>query len=266
MSRKRPARQYIGDAAFCRNVMMRFGAALFAFLFGVTNAAAEPVDLELVLAMDASASISNREYVLQVQGTAAAFREPDVQSAIRSGPYGRIAVTVMLWSDGSLIKTNSGWHVLSNAASVEQFAQVLNRFRLNDDNSLSIGSGGGTAIGSGVAEALRLITSNQHEGLRRVIDVSGDGPETQFEFSRDIKIGPAGDLAASQGVNINGLPIVTRNAPDLAEYYRREVIAGPGAFVIVAEGFDDFARAIREKLLREIQISIGAGAVTAPNG
>lgn len=237
--------------------MMRIATALFACLLG-TGASAEPVDLELVLAMDASASISNREYILQVQGTAAAFRDPDVQSAIRSGPYGRIAVTVMLWSDGSLPETSSGWYVLSDAASVDAFAKMVGRFRLNDDDTLAIGAGGGTAIGSGVAEALRLLETNGHEGLRRVIDVSGDGPETHFEFSRDIKIGAAGDVAVARGVNINGLPIVTRNAPNLEAYYRDEVIAGAGAFVVKADGFNDFARAIREKLVREIRISIGA--------
>ena len=236
---------------------MRLPATIVALCLSTATTRAEPVDLELVLAMDASASISNSEYLLQIKGTAAAFRDPEVQSAIRSGPYGRIAVAVSLWSDQSLPRIDTGWHVLSDKANIEQFADLVRRFKVGADDKPELGWGGGTFIGEGVMRALEMLDENGHDGLRRVIDVSGDGPETFFEYAQNIKIGPARATAQAAGVTINGLPIITNQQPTLEEYYRTKVVAGPGAFVVPADGFEDFARAIREKLLREIQISVG---------
>lgn len=219
-------------------------------------AAADDVDLELVLAMDASGSISQSDYILQLEGTAAAFRDPDVQAAMTSGALGRIAVAVMLWSDAERAKPNSGWFIIEDAASAEAFAAMVSRFQLPDGQVISLFGGGGTGIGAGVEEALRLLAANDHIGDRQVIDVSGDGVETEFEFSKGVMIRDARAMAEISGVTVNGLPISRAEETGLAEYYRNNVITGPGAFVIEAKGFDDFARAFREKLLREVALQV----------
>ena len=213
---------------------------------------AEEVDLELVLAMDASGSISNSEYILQLEGTAAAFRDPAIQAAITSGPAGKIAVSVMLWSDANFPKIKSGWFVLDSPQSAEVFANLVATFQLSEDRTVDIG-GGGTGIGAGINEAVEMLNTNTYRGLRRVIDVSGDGIETEFSFSKGVMVRDAKLIAQASGITINGLPILSENFPALDDYYRDEVIIGPGAFVEKASSFSDFGRAIRKKLLREIQ-------------
>ncbi len=231
---------------------------LFAFVFHAASASAEEVDLELVIAMDGSGSISAQEYLLQLDGTADAFRDPAVQTAIASGPVGRIAVSVLLWSDAAFPKFNTGWHLLDSPESANRFASVVRNFRVDENRRIDIGGGGGTGIGAGVEEALKLMRSNNHEGLRKVIDVSGDGIETEFWFSKGLMIRDAKLLAEAERVTVNGLPILNQDFPQLDRYYREEVISGPGAFVVVADGFRDFKRAIRKKLLREISSNISA--------
>lgn len=218
---------------------------------------AEEVDLELVLAMDASGSISNKEYLLQLEGTYAAFRDPAIQAAITSGPTGRIAVTVMLWSDAAFEKVHSGWFVLDSASAADAFAESIRNFQLDQDRQIGFG-GGGTGIGAGVEEALKLLRSNPYRGLRKVIDISGDGIETEFWFTKSVLIADARKLANLEGVTVNGLPIITPNFPDLDLYYQEQVITGVGAFVERATDFEDFGRAIRKKLLREISSNIAS--------
>lgn len=225
---------------------------LFILFFLPTIAVAEDVDLELVLAMDASGSISEKEYLLQLNGTADAFMDPAIQSAILSGPAGKIAVNVMLWSDAAFPKVDSGWFILDNEASILAFATILRTFKLTSEGKIGIG-GGGTGIGAGVLQALKLIRENGINGLRRVIDVSGDGIETEFWFKTNTPTTvDAKKEAEREGVTVNGLPILNRSFPDLDQYYYENVIYGPGAFVVKAENFEDFSRAIREKLWREI--------------
>ena len=171
-----------------------FVTTLLGFIMSVAMVHAEEVDLELVLAMDASGSISNQEYILQLEGTAAAFLDPEIQTAITSGPTGRIAVTVMLWSDAAFKKVSSGWFLLDSPASAVAFAAFIKEFQLTDDRKIGFG-GGGTGIGSGVEEAVKLLSLNKYIGLRRVIDVSGDGVETEFWFSKTIMMPEAKRLA-----------------------------------------------------------------------
>ncbi len=217
---------------------------------------AEEVDLELVLAMDASGSISEKEYLLQLRGTAAAFRDIEIIEAIQSGPTGKISVALMLWSDAAFPKEKSQWFVLEGQQSIANFASYIEGFNINEDDTVVLGGGGGTGIGSGVREALAMIASNDYEGLRKVVDVSGDGIETEFEFSKGTMIRDAKLLATLQNVTINGLPILGGDYPNLDKYYYREVISGPGSFIVVAKNFDDFGRAIRKKLLREIKSNV----------
>ena len=236
-------------------ILFRF-LAIFPLLVGVADASrSEEVDLELVLAMDASGSISHAEYILQLDGTAAAFLAPAIHAAITSGPTGKIAVNVMLWSDAAFAKVNTGWFVLDSSQSASNFAGYIRNFQLTNDRKIGFG-GGGTGIGSGVEEALRLLNTNRQQGLRRVIDVSGDGVETEFWFSKSVMMPDAKKLANAENVTVNGLPILSKDFPHLDDYYEENVITGKGSFVEKAESFEDFARAIRKKLLREISSTI----------
>lgn len=224
----------------------------------IQSANSEQVDLELVLAMDASGSISEKEYLLQVRGTAAAFRDPQIIQAIQSGPTGKIAVAVMLWSDASNPKEKSNWFILKDDASISQFANFMQTFQINDDDTLNMGGGGGTGIGSGVEEAIDMINRNSLDGLRKVVDISGDGIETEFSFSKGIMMRDAKLIAVTNNVTVNGLPILGEDYPYLDQYYREEVIIGPGSFVVTAKNFEDFGRAIQEKLLREIRSNVAS--------
>lgn len=241
-----------------RFVILCYSAVLYlTALFSINGAAAQDVDLELVLAMDASGSISEHEYKLQLNGTADAFLDSNIQAAITSGPRGKIAVAIVLWSDAAFPKANSGWHILDDEASIIAFSNLVRKFNLTADNKMGA-NGGGTGIGAGVAEAIRLIRENKLNGERMVVDVSGDGIETDFWFTRKTIMMPDAKLLAEiNNVTINGLPILTRDHPDLDQYYRENVIFGPGSFIEKATDFDDFARAIRRKLFREIAQPIG---------
>lgn len=232
--------------------------AFSCLLLATAPAHAEEVDLELVLAMDGSGSISAHEFKLQIEATAAALVEPSVKRAILSGPTGRIAIAGLIWSDAAFQKYPTQWHLLSSEPDIENFANSLLKFNNPANEQTRQGKGGGgTAIGDGIVYALEMIRSNRFNGLRKVVDVSGDGVETDPWFNKKTFMLPeARVLANAQNVTVNGLAILTDNAK-LDEYYRDNVIQGPGAFVIKADDFVDFHRAIRLKLLREISVRIG---------
>lgn len=234
---------------FASRLFLSLIAAACLFL---TVARAQQVDLEIVLAMDGSGSISSDEFQLQVIGTAAALRDASVQHAILSGPTGSVAIAAVIWSDAAFPKYPTEWHLLNSPQSIDAFAQRL----LSFNNPANAGKrqgkgGGGTGIGDGIVYALEMIRSNRFNGARKVVDVSGDGVETDPWFEKAFTLPDARDLARAQGVTINGLAILTDNWK-LDRYYRAEVISGPGAFVVKAVNFDAFAVAIRNKLLREM--------------
>ena len=204
------------------------------------RAADKPVDLELVLTADVSRSIDDQEFRLQREGYAQAFRDKRVIDAIRSGGIQRIAVTFVEWTGIGLQRVIIDWTLIDSAASAEAFAQQL----LTLPRTYYIG--GGTAVGEALYHAATLFADNVFESERRVIDVSGDG-----RTNRGRPAGPARDFVVSQGFVINGLPIMGTD-PQLDTYYATQVIGGPGAFSVPAEGFEDFANAVRSKLIREI--------------
>ena len=200
------------------------------------------VDLELVLAVDASGSVNAREFKLQLDGIAAGLRDPSVLEAIRSGPNGRIAVNLLVWAEARWPKDSTGWFVIADADDAERAAGIIEDHprRLN----------GGTGLGDGLASALRSISGNSIASLRQVVDVSGDGRETTpREFS--VLIGQARAMAIVRGVTVNGLAILNEDA-GLADYYRNRMQVGPGSFTMSARDYNDFAEAMRRKLLREI--------------
>jgi len=217
---------------------------VWAGLFGISGAAAaQNVDLELVLAVDASGSVDPEEFDLQLEGIAAGFRDPAVRAAIRSGRRGRIAVDLLTWAEPQAPKDETGWFVLAGDADAEAFARLV--------RALPRRQNGATGLGAGVAAAVRSIEGNAITGWRKAIDVSGDGRETA---ARDytVQVAQARAMAQAFDIVINGLAIGNEDA-DLRSYYRDRLQSGPGSFVMAVEGYEDFAEAMRRKLLREIE-------------
>lgn len=205
--------------------------------------AEEAVDLELVLAIDASSSVDEVEWDLQRQGYATAFRDARVQKAIRSGPQRRVALAVLVWADSSVPKWGSEWRVLATPADAAAFADLM--------AGLPRVPEGGTGIGAGIAAAIRMLDRNGLEAPRQVVDVSGDGRETP---AREVVVlmPQAQAMARARGITVNGLAVENEDA-GLAVWYRDNVIAGQGSFVIPAADYADFAEAILKKLVREIE-------------
>jgi Protein of unknown function (DUF1194) len=196
------------------------------------------VSIALVLAVDASGSVSNDRFELQKQGYAAAFRNPQVLNAIRSLDPQSIAVAMMQWTGPLLHVVVVDWTLIKDEATANAFAAAI----AAAPRQLF---GGGTSI-SGAIDYSRLLLAGPFQGARRVIDISGDGANNR---GRSATL--ARDEAVHDGIGINGLPILTLE-PDLDRYYYDNVIGGPGAFMIPAANYDAFADAILKKLINEI--------------
>lgn len=201
-----------------------------------------PVELELVLAVDASGSVSDKEFALQILGFADAFRDPEVISAIETVADRGIAVIEMQWAKPASQLVAVDWTLIRTGADALLFADRVERA-----GRILYGE---TAIRQAMTFSQRLIENNGYLGLRQIIDISGDGP-TNYGTPPD----STRDELVERGFIINGLAI-TNESPDLESYYRDHVIGGPGSFVIAATDYEDFARAIKLKLLREILGSV----------
>ena len=238
-----------------RRAALALGAALL--LAPASGAGAmEAVDLELVIATDVSRSIDEGEALLQRQGIAQAFRSQEVIRAIGSGFLGKIGVAYIDYSSRDFNKLVVDWRVIGDREAAESFANELLEAPMT--------SGWRTSISDAIELAGEMIETNDLEGTRRVIDVSGDGPNNFGRLVDDVR-----DTTIARRITINGLPIVNERGayasryylPDLDLYYRGCVIGGLGAFLVVANSFVDFARAIRRKLILEI-----AGAMPDVDG
>jgi hypothetical protein len=211
------------------------------------SAADEPVDLELVLAVDISYSMDPDELELQRDGYVAALRHPEVIQAIRSGAYGRIAVTYVEWAGTASARTVLPWTLIDGQDAADGFATKLAAETLLRARR--------TSISGALAYSGTLFDGNGLSGLRRVIDVSGDGANNQ-----GLPVTLVRDRIVSEGVTINGLPIIlkTRNPggffdiADLDIYYEDCVIGGFGAFIVPVRTLTGFAAAVRRKLVLEI--------------
>ncbi len=208
-------------------------------LLTVPARAGQPVELELMLAVDASSSVDDGEFELQMRGLAEAFRDPAVQTAIRDAGGNGVAVALMQWSDGVRQEMPVDWTLLRDSESAIVFA----------DRIAATGRqipGGGTAIYGAVNFSIHALDRNGFDGRRRVIDISGDGRSDLM-----VPTLAARNLAVARGISINGLAILN-DYPTLDRYYRRNVIGGAGAFVMTATDYKSFAAAIMAKLIREI--------------
>ena len=196
-------------------------------------------ELELVIAVDASGSVDNREFALQVQGLASAFRDPRVVAAVESHGVAGIAVAVMQWSSPGNQIVAVDWTAVADAASASALAE-----RIESAGRLLYGE---TAIAHALRFASGLFAHGNFDGRRKVINLSGDGPNNFGGVTGQVR-----DLAVAAGMTINGLAILNEYA-ELDRYYAAEVIGGPGAFVMTATDYQDFADAIRNKRVREIE-------------
>ncbi len=241
--------------------MKPWAAALGLALWAAAPSAhaGTPVDLELIFAIDVSGSIDWEEAQLQRQGYVDALRSKPVIDAIRAGAVGKIAVAYIEWAGSFLQRTVIDWTLIDGPESANAFADQL--------SEAPIQTGPWTSISSAIRYAVPMFDKNDYDGLRKVIDISGDGPNNNGGPVTDAR-----QMALDAGVTINGLPIIndrpgpggSRSFKDLERYYRDCVIGGPNAFLEVARSFDDFARAIQRKLVFEISEHAPGGDAVRP--
>ncbi|MBD0414949.1 DUF1194 domain-containing protein [Oryzicola mucosus] len=223
------------------------GAALALTAFcGQAASAAEQVDVELVLAVDVSLSMSPDELEIQRKGYAEALTHPHVLQAIADGVNGKIAVTYFEWAGVSSHHVIVPWTVIANAEDAQRVATALS---VGPPNSARR-----TSIAAALEFGADLFAETSYRGLKRVIDISGDGPNNQGPPVSEIR-----DKVTAQGITINGLPLMTNggfasayDVSDLDRYYTDCVIGGPGAFMIPVNDWSQFPEAIRRKLVLEL--------------
>ena len=213
--------------------------------FGASAETLQPVDLELVLAIDTSTSVDEAEFRLQRQGLAEAFLHPEVIGAIQAAGDLGIAVAVVEWSGRNRQQTVVDWmHVRGQGSAAELSSRIAGAPRALN---------GMTDIAGAIRYSVLQIEGNTYDGRRRAIDISGDGSSDSMRSGRER------DRAVARGITINGLVIYNEDIDlaelakiDVREHYANSVIGGNGAFMMTAADFDDFRVAIRRKLVREI--------------
>ncbi|WP_188850372.1 DUF1194 domain-containing protein [Aureimonas glaciei] len=207
------------------------------------------VDVELVLAVDVSWSMDSGEQRLQRDGYVAAFRSPEVQQAILEGGNQRVAVTYVEWAGTFSQSVVVPWTLIASKADADGFAYRLAEEEPERERR--------TSIAAAIDFTAGLFDGNGFSGLRKVIDVSGDGPNNQGRGVTEAR-----DAAVKRGITINGLPLMTSgdsggylswgSIPDLDKYYADCVIGGPGAFMIPVNDWAQFPDAVRRKLVLEL--------------
>jgi hypothetical protein len=206
------------------------------------TADAAQVDVALVLAVDMSGSMDLEEARVQRMGYVEALRHPDFINAVTAGLNGRIAVNYFEWA-GSVNETSViGWQLIDDAQDAADLAEHL--------ASRPVFTRRGTSISNAITFASKLISASPYDAMRRVVDVSGDGPNNLGP-----PVDPARDAAVASGIVINGLAILIRpsgGTVSLDRYYADCVIGGPGSFVLPVHQPEDFAVAIRQKLVMEV--------------
>ncbi|MGI9464235.1 MAG: DUF1194 domain-containing protein [Aestuariivirgaceae bacterium] len=205
-----------------------------------SKAQGNDVDLALVLAIDCSYSVDDREFRLQLDGLAAAFRTPEVQRAIAEGTLGRIAVTVALWSSVKYQSVIVPWVVIAGPADAEKLARVIEQA----PRSIPVA---GTSISQAMRFSAKLLKAMPVNATRKVIDISSDGRNNSGIAPPLIR-----DQLTASDITINALVIPSQEWTVLDKWFERNVVGGPFHFVIVSDTSDDYAEAIYRKLLREI--------------
>jgi hypothetical protein len=207
---------------------------------------AATVDVELIIAVDVSYSMDMDELAVQREGYAQAIMSTEFLQALRTGPHGKVAVTYFEWAASSDQKIIIPWRVIDGPETADAVATEILKTPIRRASR--------TSISGAIYFAMPLFDENPYHGLRRVIDISGDGPN-----NNGAPIIPARDEALSKGIVINGLPIMvkepsysTMDIDNLDWYYEDCVIGGPGSFVVPIKDREKFKEAIRTKLLLEV--------------
>ncbi len=203
------------------------------------------VSMELVLAVDSSASVTSAEYRLQLQGIADALRRPEIISTILQYSEG-VAISVMHWGGWADSVLDPPWRLLTSRAEIAALAAELENVERRDVGHL-------TALGHAIDVGVELLDTNGFHGRQRKIDISGDGRNNSGRSPRDARAN-----ALARGISINGLVILTDDA-GLYDYYDREVAGGLARFVMQIDSYDDYAVAIARKLKRELAPPVAEG-------
>ncbi|MDP6833496.1 MAG: DUF1194 domain-containing protein [Alphaproteobacteria bacterium] len=232
--------------------LARFGAVVLTLVTSLlvmppkAQSADIEVDVELVLAVDVSRSMSPRELEIQRRGYAEALTSREVVSAITGGLLGRVAVQYVEWAGSRSQRIIVDWTLIRGLAEAQSFAA---RLTAHFDSSMRR-----TSISGALQFAARQFDGNGFQSYRRIIDISGDGPNNH---GRPVLAARGETLA--RGIVINGLPLMTREGlgsqfylKDLDEYYRHCVIGGPGAFFLPVLDWQQFPVAVRHKLVMEL--------------
>lgn len=226
---------------------LALGAALaLASGWLAPEARAEPVDVELIIAADVSLSMSYEELRIQREGYVAALTHDSVINAIRDGIHGRIAISIFEWAGENSQFLVVPWTMIESREDAERVVAQM--------SEIPPRSARRTSISGAIAFAGDLFAESHFTGMRRVLDVSGDGPNNSGP-----PVVPIRDALVAQGVTINGLPLMTNMGPagrfdidDLDDYYANCVIGGPGAFSIPVTEWADFPEAVRRKIVLEL--------------
>jgi hypothetical protein len=220
--------------------------SMFTFPAGAQER--EPVDVELVLGADISSSMTPDELTIQREGYAAALTDPAVLRVVRSGAYGKIAIAYFEWAGVTSQTIVVPWTIIETPADAEAVARKIAVPPAWQSRR--------TSISGAMNFAADLLKSSPYKGLKRVIDLSGDGANNEGR-----PLGETRDAIVAQGITINGLPVMTADAapqpydvPNLDEYFSECVIGGPAAFVMPVREWEQFPEAIRRKLLLELAI------------
>jgi Protein of unknown function (DUF1194) len=208
-------------------------------LSNLVAAKAVAVDLALVLAVDCSSSVDEGDYRLQMDGIAAALRNPPLADAIAAGRFGQVAMTLLHWSSRKSQKVVVDWRVLASQTDLEAFAHDTEHVKRQWQP-------GGTGLAAAIVFSVALLETLPFLAERRLIDVSGDGEDNDGGNA-----GLARNAAVARGITINGLPIIS-GSQSLQAYYDREVIGGTDSFLMPTENMLTFGDAMKRKLLREV--------------
>ena len=204
------------------------------------------VDIELILAVDVSYSMDMDELAVQREGYAQAIVSKEFLQALKTGPNGKISVTYFEWAASNDQKIIIPWRLIDGPESADAVAAEIMKTPIRRASR--------TSISGAIYFAMPLFDEDPYHGLRRVIDISGDGPN-----NNGAPVTPARDEALSKGIVINGLPIMvkepsysTMDIDNLDWYYEDCVIGGPGSFVVAIKDREKFKEAIRTKLIQEV--------------
>src|SRR6202047_5152204 len=210
------------------------------------NQAAPTVDVELIIAVDVSYSMDMDELAIQREGYAQAIVSKEFLQALKSLPNGKISVTYFEWAASNDQKVIIPWRVIDGPDTADAVAEEILKTPIRRASR--------TSISGAIYFAMPLFDANPYRGLRRVIDISGDGPN-----NNGAPVTGARDIALSKGITINGLPIMvkepsysTMDIENLDFYYEDCVIGGPGSFVVSIKDRDKFKEEIRTKLRLEV--------------